>query len=340
MPWDKVFAARSEEVEFMMERDIWTLKPVSECWEKLGRGPTTVRWVDVNKGDRKTILVRSRLVARDFKGGDKGRDDLFADTPPLEAKRLMFSKAATKGRKGWRKLMFIDAKKAHLNPRCEEDIYVELPEECEAPPGLCGKLNFWLYGFRKAASAWENHYSEMLEEVGFEKGDACGMVFYHPGKDLPLAAHGDDFTFCVYEEDLFWIRDLMASWFEIKVRGIVGGGPKDDKEIVILGRLVQWGTDGIRYQADPKHRRLLLEHFGLDENSRSLKSNGEKEVEDQGDEREDLTKEETTVFRGLAALLNLSRHSVSRKSGGSGNGEAYVGVLEDIKEAGEILGWT
>ena len=108
LPWDKVFAARSEEVGFMGEKGIWTLRPVKECWEKLGVGPTTVRWVDVNKGDRKVILVRSRLVARDFKGGDKGRDDLFADTPPLEAKRLLISRAATKGRRGWRKLMFTD----------------------------------------------------------------------------------------------------------------------------------------------------------------------------------------------------------------------------------------
>ena len=71
----------------MMEKGIWTMKPVKECWEKLGHGPTTVRWVDVNKGDRRVILVRSRLVARDFKGEDTCRDDLFADTPPLEAKR-------------------------------------------------------------------------------------------------------------------------------------------------------------------------------------------------------------------------------------------------------------
>ena len=63
------------------------------------------------------ILIRSRLVARDFKGSDKDRDDLFAETPPLEAKRMLISRAATKridGRR--RKLMFIDAKKAHLNP--------------------------------------------------------------------------------------------------------------------------------------------------------------------------------------------------------------------------------
>ena len=57
-----------------------------------------------------------------------------------------------------RKMMFIDARKAHLNPTCEEDVYFELPEECGAGPEICGKLNFWLNGFRKAAAAWEALY--------------------------------------------------------------------------------------------------------------------------------------------------------------------------------------
>ena len=63
--------------------------------------------------------TRSRLVARDFKGADTGRDYLFAATPPLEAFRMVLSRAATflpEG--GTRSIAFIDAKKTHLNPRC------------------------------------------------------------------------------------------------------------------------------------------------------------------------------------------------------------------------------
>ena len=89
---------------------------MTECWDKTGKAPVSVRWVDVRKGSGE---VRSRLVARDFKAGEKGRDDLFAATPPLEGKRLLVSRAVTrrKDRKK-RKLRFIDVKKAHLNPEC------------------------------------------------------------------------------------------------------------------------------------------------------------------------------------------------------------------------------
>eukprot|EP00973_Karenia_brevis_P088971 12340190-Karenia_brevis.AAC.1 len=54
-----------------------------------------------------------------------------------------------------RKLMFIYVTKAHLNPLCEEDIYLELPDECRCPPGYCGKAVYWMYGMRGAAAAWE-----------------------------------------------------------------------------------------------------------------------------------------------------------------------------------------
>eukprot|EP00973_Karenia_brevis_P082907 11496136-Karenia_brevis.AAC.1 len=62
--------------------------------------------------------VRSRMVASNAKGGDKGRDDLLAETPPLEAKRLLMSRAVTSRKDGRsRKLMSIEVKNAHLNPK-------------------------------------------------------------------------------------------------------------------------------------------------------------------------------------------------------------------------------
>ena len=94
--WAEMQEARSEEIGFMKERGIWEVRPTSECWKRTGKWPTSVRWVDVRKSSG---LVRSRLVARDFKGGDTGRDDLFAATPPLEAKRFFVESC---GDFGWR----------------------------------------------------------------------------------------------------------------------------------------------------------------------------------------------------------------------------------------------
>ena len=50
LPVEKVRAARSEEVSYIEGRGIWTVRPTSECCEKTGRKPVSMRWVDTDKG--------------------------------------------------------------------------------------------------------------------------------------------------------------------------------------------------------------------------------------------------------------------------------------------------
>ena len=79
----------------------------------------------------------------------------------------------------------------------------------------------------------------------------------------------------------------MKSWFTLKVRAMLGPQKEDDKEAIILGRKVRWEPQGIRFQADPKHRKMLMEAFGLNEGSSGGACNGAKEVaEEVGDEEE------------------------------------------------------
>eukprot|EP00973_Karenia_brevis_P059194 8241984-Karenia_brevis.AAC.1 len=69
----------------------------------------------------------------------------------------------------------------------------------------------------------------------------------------------------------------MMSWFEMKVRAVLGPEESDDKEVTILGRLVRWTKEGIEYEADPKHRRSILEYFGFNEKTRPSGINGDRE---------------------------------------------------------------
>ena len=71
----EVKRARGEEICYMVKKN----RKVR--WEKSGKAPVSVRWVDI-----KSDGARSRLVARDFKGGDNDRDDLSAATPPLASR--------------------------------------------------------------------------------------------------------------------------------------------------------------------------------------------------------------------------------------------------------------
>ena len=79
----------------------------------------------------------------------------------------------------------------------------------------------------------------------------------------------------------------------------------DDKVVTILGRKLVWHEGGIRYEADEKHREILLDYFGFKRDSRGLGVNGDKEDKEEEGEDEEVGREEATIFRGLAARLNF-----------------------------------
>ncbi len=89
---DLVEAARKVEMETFKKYGVYGKRPIRECWEK-GKAPIGVKWMDTNEGDAKNPEYECRLVAKEVKH-DK-REDVFAATPPLEAKEIMFSQWAS-----------------------------------------------------------------------------------------------------------------------------------------------------------------------------------------------------------------------------------------------------
>ena len=77
--------ARKEEMKEFNKHEVYVKVPLQECWDETGKEQIGTRWVDANKGDKVHPEVRSRLVAQEIKR-DR-REDLFAATPPLEAKK-------------------------------------------------------------------------------------------------------------------------------------------------------------------------------------------------------------------------------------------------------------
>ena len=65
-----VKAARAKELEFFCSKGVWLKVPRQRSYDRTGKAPITVRWVDVNKGDEYEPNYRSRLVARQLKATD------------------------------------------------------------------------------------------------------------------------------------------------------------------------------------------------------------------------------------------------------------------------------
>ena len=86
-------AARRKELDYLESKNVWKRVIQAEAHCISGRPPITVRPVDVNKGDDECANIRSRLVARQIRGGNG--DPMLAPTPPLEALRTVLGYCAT-----------------------------------------------------------------------------------------------------------------------------------------------------------------------------------------------------------------------------------------------------
>ena len=57
----------------------------------------------------------------------------------------------------------------------------------ELPDGRVVRLKKWLYGMRKAASSWEEFYTEKFVEKGFQPGSSCRVVFFNKETSVRVA---------------------------------------------------------------------------------------------------------------------------------------------------------
>jgi len=303
LPTQLVKLARREELQFFHEKGVWRVVPIAKAWQQTGKAPISVRWVDVNKGDEENFEIRSRLVARQINRNKT--DEFFAATPPLEAKRMLISEAATNPKRGKqeKKLLFIDIRRAYFNAKASKETYVMLPQEAEQE-GMCGELEQCMYGTREAGARWEETYTAAMVRNGFKQGKATPCTFRHSERDIEVVVHGDDFTALGTDEQLDWYTAAMQGEFDIKIRGRLGSGPKDDKEIRILNRVVRWTPEGLTYEADQRHAEIIVEELGL-QASNAVKTPGVKDRA--GEERgydKPLSPPWATKFRALAARAN------------------------------------
>ena len=90
------------------------------------------------------------------------------------------------------------------------------------------------------------------------------MLLFHRNWNLNLVVHGDDMTCLGVKESLDKYEAALRAVFEIKVKGRLGTGESDDKQIRVLNRIVRVEDEGLRYEPDPRHVDLLLRDLGLD----------------------------------------------------------------------------
>ena len=242
-----VHEARATEMGFFKGMGVYDRVPRSEQWETGGKIIGT-KWIDTNKGDFDNPKIRSRLVGKEFRTGPD--DALYASTPPLEALRLLMSRAATYTEgKPVNEVMINDVSRAYFYAKCSRCLYVELPpEDPEAHPDYFGRLRLCLYGTRDAALNWQQTLADHLVQCGFVRGVGHPSVFHNIEKDVWTLVHGDDYCSVGPSASLDWLQDALEKRYEIKTQRIGEGkhrkGVSKLQEGQVLNRVIRRTKSG------------------------------------------------------------------------------------------------
>ena len=77
-------------------------------------------------------------------------------------------------------------------------------------------------------------------------------------------------VYCWKKGDLDWVKGRFEEKYEIKHQRI-GPGPRDNKVVRILNRVVQWDDSGIKYEADQRHAEIIVKRLGLTNTKKGCK---------------------------------------------------------------------
>lgn len=193
------------------------------------------------------------------------RTTCLPPTPPLEGKKVLSAKGVSERTKNSKplRISFVDIRKAYFNGIPERAIYMQLPPEMGLGPNVVARQVWCVYGTRDAGRIWEDTYTQVLVNIGFEIGNSNPCVFYHQGKDITIVVHGDDFTALAGDAALDWYESKLKESFEIKVRGRLGERCDGRQQIKILNWVVTASDQGLTYECDPRHGDLLMSSLNL-----------------------------------------------------------------------------
>ena len=138
--------------------------------------------------------------------------------------------------------MALDFEKAFLNGNIKRDVCIVLPpEDTRSNGGLnVGYLRKAMYGLREAPAIWQEVVQNLMEQLGFVACVTMPCVYFHPGRDVLVVAHVDDFRACGGQRELQDLKSELQSRFDCG-SDMLGPGEHKTKEITFLGR--KWRGD-------------------------------------------------------------------------------------------------
>ena len=177
---------------------------------------------------------------------------------------MLISHAAAAGKSKDHLVAVVDVRRAYFYAEPLPKTFVELLDyfDIDTRTRCCGRLRRCLYGTRQAARSWQREIQKGIKAAGMVIGEMSKCSFKSPCGKLVGVVHGDDILLSGPRSLVDAVRNSLRKRCEIREQ-MLGAGPKDASEIIMLNRRVQWTEAGIRISPDPRHVKDIIEELGL-----------------------------------------------------------------------------
>lgn len=217
------------ELNTLVEKKVFRPVPRSEAKTK----PIGTQYVFTRKETGK-----ARMVARGDLQDTRTFSDTYSPTTNVEVLRLLLKIALEKDLD----VFTFDVKRAYLNARLEDDVYLELPQGYNLiDPNLDRRewvleLNKALYGLKQSGRLWYLEITDKLKKIGFVPFEREPTLFVHRGRGIYLAVYVDDLVVAAPGEgEIDFVRQSLLKFYELHDNGRISR---------ILGLNVEKTKDG------------------------------------------------------------------------------------------------
>ena len=116
--------------------------------------------------------------------------------------------------------------------------------------------------------------------------------------------HGDDFVTVGSSHDLQWLKESLEAKYDLKTQ-VLGPGPNDCSEVRVLNRILRWTSEGVEYEADPRHAEIVLQDMKA-KGRRPVATPGMTGKKDATDEEDqEMSDQQATCYRAVTARCNF-----------------------------------
>ena len=290
----------------MVEINKWRERGVIERWSRQAAGGQlfNARWAE------EQLKEKSRYVVKDF--ANTRDPTMFAAASDTAVGRVVVFKAVTQNYS----MFTFDVTSAYTHAWEDELVFLEPPpEEIEEHGDCVWRSIRVIYGRRKGARSWQEHFdsilrSEEARQRGFtvEAHPKCPTLYYVREADGVIELHVDDGHGCGKETVIAELLSFLSEKIKMKwVQGIKCGSYEYLKTVKV--------RDGKKLTSIPnkKHLQSALKKLEMSDCKGSVSPKLDKSCIE-GD-NEELSEEQATRFRSaVLTLLYLSNERTDIQS--------------------------